>query len=514
MGSLPFTKIMTSTGLINSTAGNLHLSGYAVYSYIRDKNGRAGSFTFNGVGSANATNGFGEPLGGQWLFVPDLIMTDWELEDTELIRQNKQVEYTIGFNFQGTDFKFLTSKFPFTTAAGTLGLIVTVRDVTFYLDSVDETGFRQNLFSLIADNMTDVFCVFDMDARPTFLSPSVEKLTGYTASELSGITLSELLKPNSVDELKRIWEVYSGLARKTDTTGNEISPVHFELEFIRKDRESRWAEVSSKVFFDKNGKITGVHGIVRDITGRKAEQESMHNTLQHEIELSMVKSKYISTISHEFRTPLSIIYSNLQLLENHRFQLDEETIGDAFELSRMAVKSLLRVLDKVTVIDAVNKNKMEFRPASVDLAALCIRIVKDLNEMEMYPDRIDLVIEPILQDIWIDESLFGHIFTNLLHNALSFSDKKLRVQFGVSLIDPGNALFVISDSGIGIPEEEQQYVFEPFYRASNSRNARGSGLGLAVVRECVRLHKGSVSFESKVGAGSVFKVILPVMPEV
>lgn len=126
------------------------------------------------------------------------------------------------------------------------------------------------------------------------------------------------------------------------------------------------------------------------------------------------------------------------------------------------MKSLLRVLDKVTVIDAVNKNKLEFKPSSVNLPDVCHRIVKDLNEMEMYPDRIELMIDAIPDEVWIDESLFNHIFINLLHNALNFSDKKKKIQFKVSLIDSREALFVISDNGIGIPEEEFGYIFEPF----------------------------------------------------
>lgn len=133
--------------------------------------------------------------------------------------------------------------------------------------------------------------------------------------------------------------------------------------------------------------------------------------------------------------------------------------------------------------------------------------------MEMVPDRIDLVVDQIPEELWIDASLFNHIFTNILLNALKFSDKKSRIKFEVNMISPAMAGFTITDSGIGIPEDEMNYIFEPFYRAGNSKHVRGSGLGLAVVRDCLKLHKGEISFESKVGTGSIFKVILPVAGE-
>jgi signal transduction histidine kinase len=78
------------------------------------------------------------------------------------------------------------------------------------------------------------------------------------------------------------------------------------------------------------------------------------------------------------------------------------------------------------------------------------------------------------------------------------------------MVSPSLAGFTVADCGIGIPEDEKTYIFEPFYRASNSMHARGSGLGLAVVRDCLKLHKGEISFESGTGEGSVFKVVLPV----
>jgi PAS domain S-box-containing protein len=488
-----------------SSSGKPLVAGYSVYSYIKKRGARPGPFTYNNSRSADPLTGFDNPLPQLWLMAIDHLLGRAEKEDDEVLMNGVLLEYIFELSVEGSDYKFLVSKIPL-ELDGSDYVFATFRNVTFYLDCVDEIGSRKVLFSFVAENMSDVFCVVDMDARPAFMSASIKNLTGYTAEEIAGIPLSSILTQDSFEKLIKIWPEF----RKPDVgIRNEI----FEIEFIRNDQEKRWAEVTAASFAGRDGIILGVHALIRDISERKAKHEELRISLEREIQLSNVKSKYISTISHEFRTPLSIIYSNLQLLENHRFELDAETINDAFELSRMAVKSLLRVLDKVTVIDAVDKGKLEFRPAVEDINQICRNLVKDLNEMEMVPDRIDLLLEQIPAELWIDESLFSHIFTNLLLNALKFSDKKSRVKFEISMISPVLASFTITDTGIGIPEEEMNFIFEPFYRASNSKHARGSGLGLAVVRDCLKLHKGEISFESKVGEGSIFKVVLPVAGE-
>ncbi len=478
------------------------VAGYSVYSYIRKRGNDPVSFTFNDSSSLHPVSGFDKPLPKLWLEAIDQLMQHAEEEDAEVIKNGSLLEYIHELSFEGSEHKFLISKFP-VRLDGFEYIFCTFRNVTFYLDCVDEIGSGKVLSGLVAENMSDVFCVVDMDARMAFMSTSIKKLTGFSAEEIANLPLGSFLTPDSYEKLIMIWQEF----RQPDAgIRNEL----FEIEFVRYDHQKRWAEITAASFAGPDGHILGVHALIRDISERKAKHEELRSSLEREIELSNVKSKYISTISHEFRTPLSIIYSNLQLLENHRFELDADTINDAFELSRMAVKSLLRVLDKVTVIDAVNKGKLEFRPAVSDLGKLCRNLVKELNEMEMVPDRIDLLVGQIPDEMWIDESLFNHIFTNLLLNALKFSDKKSRVKFEVSMLSPGIAGFIITDQGIGIPEDEINYIFEPFYRASNSKHARGSGLGLAVVRDCLKLHIGDISFESQIGMGSVFKVVLPV----
>jgi len=221
-----------------------------------------------------------------------------------------------------------------------------------------------------------------------------------------------------------------------------------------------------------------------------------------------INYKCISSVSHDFRTPLSIIYANLQLLEYHEMQLDPDTINDAFSLSRMAVKSLLRVLDKVTVIDSINKGRLEYKPATYNLKNLSEALVKELNDAEVIPDRIRYIHDERITEVQIDEYLFVSLFTHLIFNALSYSKKNHTIRFESYLEDDDSLTFYVEDFGIGL-SQEQKDALSVFFDQQSSELPENIGLGLAIAKECLLLQKGKLSINSEIGKGSVFKITLP-----
>ncbi len=229
--------------------------------------------------------------------------------------------------------------------------------------------------------------------------------------------------------------------------------------------------------------------------------------------LHKINQKCISSVSHDFRTPLSIIYANLQLLEYHEFQLDQATIEDAFSLSRMAVKSLLRVLDKITVVDSINKGRLEFKPCKVELKGLCDRLIKELNEAEVVPDRVKYIHDMRISEIEIDEYLFTSMFTHLIFNALSYSKKNHKVIFESKLISSECVQFIVEDNGIGLTSD-QINALTMFINGYNSYLTDGVGLGFAIVKECLLLQKANLIVTSEIGKGSVFTINLPLITNV
>lgn len=251
------------------------------------------------------------------------------------------------------------------------------------------------------------------------------------------------------------------------------------------------------------------HFLIRPVDQFNLILEDCNQQLSKERNLNKINSRCISSVSHDFRTPLSIIYANLQLLEYHEFQLDQATIEDAFSLSRMAVKSLLRVLDKVTVIDSINKGRLEFKPSQVDLKTVCESLVKGLNEAEVVSDRVEYKHDKLIQEVEIDEYLFTSLFTHLIFNALSYSKKNHKVLFESKIIKTGYIQFTVEDNGIGLTLEQLDSL-SVFFASSDGLQTNTVGLGLAIVKECLLLQKGRVQINSELGKGTKFIIDLPV----
>lgn len=425
---------------------------------------------------------------------------------------NGQQELMKTLCLNGKIFTFLFSKFSLPEGSKAECLI-SIREITAINNLEKENNINEVLLGLVVENMTDVFCIFDTKGILTFVSPSIEKLIGYKAGEMTQCSLTEFVVPETKQTLEDAFKQLDELKKKFSLTDVDKDPLVIEVQFVASSKELRWAEIMIAPYTGRDNKLQGVYGIIRDISDYKLKHAEMQSSLQYEIERGLVKSKYISSISHEFRTPLSIIYSNLQLLESHQQELDAETIADSFDLSKMAVKSLLRVLDKVTIIDASGKGKLEFKPSLLDLPELLQSVVNDLNEMEIVPGRIKVNIGNSIRQVYIDEYLFRHIISNVLHNALNYSDKKQFVEMDVALNGGEMLTFEVKDKGIGIPMEDRGLLFEPFYRASNAKYIKGSGLGLSVIDACLKLHHGTISIVSEQGKGTIVKVMLPFTQE-
>ena len=484
----------------------IHVETSVLY-FCLDQSGKPFEFIYNGI-----------PLGKQ--ITPDCpglpkpLYHGFALFQSSL--QQKFKTFTVGCNeltktlcFDGKIHTFLFSRFSLPSGSKAEAMI-SIRDITAINDLEGENNITEILLGVVIDNMTDIFCVFDMNGMLTFISPSIEKLIGYKAPELMSHPLAEFVASESQQTLEDAFNQLLGLKKNCSISEDERKPLIIEVQFADLLKELKWAEISLAPYTSRDNKIKGIYGIIRDISEYKQQHAEMQSSLQYEIERGKVKSKYISSISHEFRTPLSIIYSNLQLLESHQHELDAETIADSYDLSKMAVKSLLRVLDKVTVIDASGKGKLEFKPALLDLPELVQSVVNDLNEMEIVPGRIKFSIDPAIDQVYIDEYLFRHIFSNVLHNALNYSNKKQFVEMNVTQSGKEFLTFEVKDNGIGIPKEDMGLLFEPFYRASNARYIKGSGLGLSVISACLDLHHGTISMNSEMGRGTTVKVILPI----
>jgi signal transduction histidine kinase len=213
-------------------------------------------------------------------------------------------------------------------------------------------------------------------------------------------------------------------------------------------------------------------------------------------------------VSHEFRTPLSVITLSCHMLEDYRDRLSpEQNLRKLHEILEQT-HQMTELLEDVLTLGKARSGTPELSTVSLDLEALCRNLVEQLRLTDTVAHTITFISEGQFHNIWMDEKLIRHILVNLLSNAIKYSPNGGEVR--LELCQQGNeVVFRIQDEGIGIPDEDQKRLFEPFHRASNTSNISGTGLGLAIVKENVDKCAGTITVESEEGRGTTFVIRLP-----
>jgi signal transduction histidine kinase len=245
-----------------------------------------------------------------------------------------------------------------------------------------------------------------------------------------------------------------------------------------------------------------------DITDRKRAEEELLKTLEREKELSQLKSNFVSMVSHEFRTPLGIIHSSAELLQDFYQKMEPEERGEQLKSITRNTRRMAGMMEEILVLSRLDAGSLNFAPSDLDLNVFCPRVMDEVLSATNRRCNIELSLNSLPQGAQGDERLLGHIFTNLLSNAVKYSEFGATVGFSVEQ-DGTDALCVVCDRGIGISETDQAGLFTAFHRGSNVGTRPGTGLGLLLVKRCVELHQGTVTLQSQLGHGTTVTVRLP-----
>lgn len=359
-------------------------------------------------------------------------------------------------------------------------------------------------YQSMLDSQIDLLCRYTPDTVLTYVNQAYCEFFGKTPDELLGVSFLSLSLPGDEPVIRgRIEELT-----------RDPSPRMREYRTQNAHGEEAYVLWVDQGIVDDDGTVVEIQAVGRDITERRQleEQRMVAQALQMELakerELIEMKAQMVSTLSHEFRTPLSVIQTSLDILERYLHKLTPEQIIERFDIIRSQVKSMVALMEDLLVFGRMETGRTMAEKAPVDVSALCLRLCDDLlmTDQNRHNLRFDAALGVDLFST--DSSLLERIVVNLTTNAFKYSPPHTTVN--LVLQREGEMLVLqVADEGIGIPEIDQPFLFQPFFRAGNVGRTQGTGLGLSIVQQSVSLLGGTINFVSYEGVGTTFTVRLP-----
>lgn len=235
--------------------------------------------------------------------------------------------------------------------------------------------------------------------------------------------------------------------------------------------------------------------------------EQLKEALKAEQTYSALQQKFVSLVSHEFRTPLAIIDGIAQRMSRRKDQMDSDEVTQRTDKLRNSVKRLVNLIDTTLYASRLDEYRIELKIQPCDLGGLLDEIIGRQREITPEYD-FQFSNENLPNTVPGDPELLDHVFTNILSNAVKYSEPGTTVHVD-ALVDADDVHISVKDQGLGIPQDELPRMFKRFFRASTAAGISGTGIGLSVSKEFVEMHGGEITAESQEGVGSTFTVTLP-----
>ena len=363
------------------------------------------------------------------------------------------------------------------------------------------------------------------------INPSAERLFGYEKGEVVGQKI-EILIPNrftgkhvgqrdgfiSAPKNRSMGAGMELFAKKKDESEFpvEISLSHYKVgedDFViafvidiseRKRAADRIKNYSIELEKQVNDRTLILQEAVNELENTK---EDLKHALEAERELNDMKSRFVSMASHEFRTPLATILSSLSLVTKYNELNEGEKRDKHIARIKSAVMNMTEILNDFLSLSKLEEGKISCDPEPFDLVLFTELNVQEMSSVTKPGQHIHYKHHGECTEVLLDKKLLKGIYTNLISNAIKFSDEGKTIWINTS-ITSREVTIKVKDSGIGISKEDQKRLFERFFRAQNAFNIQGTGLGLNIISKYIELMNGEISVESELGNGPNFTVTL------
>ncbi|MGL5796380.1 MAG: ATP-binding protein [Waterburya sp.] len=366
---------------------------------------------------------------------------------------------------------------------------------------------REKLLSTILTAAHDAVVATNKTSEITYMNPAAQKLTGWDLTEAYNCKATEIIQIIDQRTQQPIHPIEQVL------TGGQVVYLDEYAVLIKKNGEQTSIKDSVSPILKTRDQIEGAVLIfapqrnfipaVKD----EQEQENLFNSTT-ENQLNELSDYLIDLVVHELRTPLTVILSTSESLKRYRQGWTTEKQDDSLNRIQQATQQITRLLNNVTIWEQLGKEQLTLESDWIDLIALSEEILSNLRLIDEQNHELILSYQGNEKMVYLDRSILEYILNNLLLNGMKYSPANSTVSLNVDYQE-NYLVLQVADEGIGIPQTEQERIFEPFYRASNTNNIKGTGLGLAIVKEYVQLCGGEISVKNNSQAGTIFTVSLP-----
>jgi len=372
-------------------------------------------------------------------------------------------------------------------------------------------------FERVIDNSLDLITLIDDIGNVLYSSPAFLNRFGYDLPEKGKSNIFSMIHKEDVERFKK-----SFVSMLSNNSVYGIPMAEFRLQSNGESWRHIDAVISNLLEYE------GVKAVLvnyRDVTEYKEsliELEKYQSQLEELVEQrtreltdSLEKEKivieqqrnFIAMVSHEFRTPLTIIDGNAQIIQSRGNTLDQEILQRRSLTIRKAVERLVGLIERVLSGKVMESGDLKIDISPCDFAAMVRSIC--IEKLGITPEaKIKLDIQRDIPEIMIDEKLVHQLVLNLISNAFKYSGEEPEIKVKI-YAENDNVFLMVSDNGVGIPADEIQKIFTKYFRASTSAGIPGTGLGMNLVKEIAELHNGTASIESEVDIGTTVTVRLP-----
>lgn len=381
------------------------------------------------------------------------------------------------------------------------------------------------LLQAIIETAIDGIITIDRKGTVETINPAALRLFGYEAHEVIGQNVSMLMP--EPDQSR-----HDGYIENYQRTGNKkIIGIGREVRGLCKDGTTFPFRLAvSEVQFQDKVIFTGfIHDLTKE---KRAEEQLVHYTeelerkvsertqdliktvgalekaksevslsLEKEKELNQMKSRFVSMASHEFRTPLSSVQLSASLIEKYVDRPDVDNVLKHTARIKNSVQLLTSILNDFLSLERLEAGRVSVHQEEINLVQLGEEITEEMQLICKKNQHIVYQHTGATGRFVFDPNLLKNSIINLISNAIKYSGEDTFIEFSTEITD-GRCTIIVKDNGIGIPKEDQKNLFEPFFRANNTGNIPGTGLGLNIVRRYVNLMGGRVGFESAQNKGT------------